>query len=131
MVDGAGRFLGGTITPDKSSEVCAARPLLRQEDLSGRIVVADALHTNVATAQQILFEQGGDFLLTVKGNQPTVHKNLEALFANRAFSPSAHVPDPHHCGGEEPQPGGNPWFGCSGGDPPVRCVFRESVWPRG
>lgn len=100
MVDGSGRFLGGTITPDKSSEVCAARRLLRKEDLCGRIVVADALHTNVETAQQILYEQGGDFLLTVKGNQPTVQKNLAALFENRAFSPSTDDQDPHHERGE-------------------------------
>ena len=104
MVAGSGRFLGAMITPDKSSEVCAARQLLRTQDLSGRIVVADALHTNVETAQQILYEQGGDFLLTVKGNQPTVEKTLAALFADRAFSPSGHVQDPHHAGGKEPQP---------------------------
>lgn len=100
MVDGAGRFLAGMITPNKSSEVCAARTLLRKKDLSGRIVIADALHTNVETAQQILFEQGGDFLLTVKGNQPTVQKNLETLFENRAFPPSTHAQDPHHSRGE-------------------------------
>jgi predicted transposase YbfD/YdcC len=39
-------------------------------DLAGKIVLADALHTQVETAQQILFEQGGDYLLTVKANQP-------------------------------------------------------------
>ena len=64
-----------------------------------------ALHTHVETARQILYEQGGDFLLTVKGNQPTVKKTLDALFANRAFSPSADLADPHHAGREEPRPG--------------------------
>lgn len=100
MVDGTGRFLGGMITPDKGSEVCAARQLLRREDLTGRIVIADALHTNVETAQQILYEQGGDFLLTVKGNQPTVQKTLAALFENRAFSPTSNAQDPHPSRGD-------------------------------
>ena len=88
------------ITPDKGSEVCAARQLLRREDLTGRIVIADALHTNVETAQQILYEQGGDFLLTVKGNQPTVQKTLAALFENRAFSPTSNAQDPHPSRGD-------------------------------
>ena len=94
LVDGAGRYLGGAITPGKSSEACAARPLLRAQDLTGKIVVADALHTNVQTARQILYEQGGDFLMTAKGNQPTVCKTLENLFAKQAFSPSTHPAHP-------------------------------------
>jgi hypothetical protein len=31
--------------------------------------LADAIHTQIATAQQILFEHGGDDALTVKDNQ--------------------------------------------------------------
>lgn len=105
MTDGKGRFLGAAMTPDKSSEVTVARQLLHQRDLTGRVVIADALHTNVATAQQILYEQGGDFLLTVKGNQPTLEKTLSTLFTPGAFSPSAHAQDPQLPEGEEPQPG--------------------------
>ena len=39
---------------DKSNEIPAARKLLRSMQLSGRIVTADAMHTQVETAQLIL-----------------------------------------------------------------------------
>lgn len=86
-VSGSGRYLGGVITQDKSNEIPAARQVLSQLELAGKIVLADALHTNLATARQILYEQGGDYLLTVKGNQPTLQKTLETLFEKQAFSP--------------------------------------------
>ena len=105
---GSGRFLGAVITPDKTNEITAARTVLKAQNLTGKIVLADALHTNAPTAQQILYEQGGDFVLTVKGNQPDLQKTLSALFIESAFSPSA---DPAHagqCPREEPGPHGNP-----------------------
>src|SRR5690606_29309959 len=86
---GGGRFLGATMTPDKTNEIPAARQVLRTLELSGKTVVADALHTNRDTASQILYEQGGDYLLTIKGNQPDLQKTLETLFVQHAFSPSA------------------------------------------
>jgi DDE family transposase len=89
-VDSQGRFLGSVLTPSKSNEIPAARQLLRGQDLLGKITIADAIHTQDETAQQILFEEGGDYLLTVKGNQPTLQKNLEKLFVKQSFSPSAH-----------------------------------------
>jgi len=110
-VSGAGRFLGGVITQAKSNEIPAARQVLGQLDLTGRTVLVDALHTNVATAQQILYEQGGDFLMTVKGNQPTLRKTLADLFTERAFSPSAECAHANHPArgqlrtGGDPQPG--------------------------
>jgi predicted transposase YbfD/YdcC len=110
-VSGAGRFLGGVITEAKSNEIPAARVVLRQLDLAGKTVLADALHTNVETAQQILYEQGGDYVMTVKGNQPTLRKTLEDLFTQRAFSPSAELAHANHPArgqlrtGGDPQPG--------------------------
>lgn len=89
-VNSTGRFLGSVVTQAKSNEIPAGRQLLRQQDLLGKIVVADALHTQAETARQILYEQGGDYLLTVKANQPTIQKTLESLFTKQAFSPSAH-----------------------------------------
>jgi len=86
-VDSQGRFLGSVLTQSKSNEIPAARQLLRRQELLGKITLADALHTNEETARQILYEQGGDYLMTVKGNQATVQENLENLFAKQAFSP--------------------------------------------
>lgn len=115
-VSGSGRFLGGVITEDKSNEIPAARVVLKQLDLLGKTVLVDALHTNVETARQILYEQGGNFLMTVKGNQPTLKKTLEDLFAPQAFSPSAQFADSNHPRGEERPAGGNPPVGLLGSD---------------
>lgn len=93
-VNGSGRFLGSVVTPSKTNEITAGRQLLRTLDLTGKIALTDALHTQVETAQQILYEQGGDYLMTVKGNQETVETTLEKLFTQQPFSPSAHDPDP-------------------------------------
>lgn len=93
-VNSTGRFLGSVLTESKSNEIPAGRGLLRPQNLLGKIVVADSLHTQIETAQQILHEQGGDYLLTVKGNQPTVQTTLKNLFAKQAFSPTPHNADP-------------------------------------
>lgn len=94
VTNGQGQYLGGVITPAKSNEIPAARQLLRRLDLAGKIVLSDAAHTQVETGQQILFEQGGDYLMTVKGNQPTLQATLQNLFQPQAFSPSDHAAQP-------------------------------------
>ncbi len=116
-VNSAGRFLGSVITESKSNEIPAGRRLLRQQDLVGKIVLADALHTQDETAQQILHEQGGDFLLTVKGNQLTVQKTLESLFAKQAFSPSTHAADASDEAGAQSSALGDPLAGVYGSHP--------------
>jgi hypothetical protein len=93
-VDSTGRFLGSVVTETKSNEIPAARRLLAGQDLLGKILVADALHTQDETAKQILFEGGGDYLLTVKGNQSTVETNLKNLFEKQSFPPCTHAENP-------------------------------------
>ncbi len=92
-VNAAGRFLGSVVTAAKSNEIPAARQLLLRQDLVGKLVLADALHTQDDTARQILYQQGGHYLFPVKGNQLTVQKTLESLFNQQAFSPSPHGAD--------------------------------------
>ena len=101
-VNSTGRFLGSVVTEAKSNEIPAGRQLLLQQDLLGKIVLGDALHTQTETAQQILYQQGGDYLLTVKANQPTLQKTLETLFVKQAFSPSAHGADSGVPAGAQP-----------------------------
>lgn len=115
-VSGSGRFLGGVITEDKSNEIPAARQVIGQLDLTGKTVLVDALHTNVPTAQQILYQQGGDYVMTVKGNQPTLQKTLESLFTKQAFSPSTQCAHASHPGGEQLRTAGDPQSGLPGGD---------------
>ena len=59
-------------------EVPAIRELLEPLDLDGVVVIADAMHTQVDTAQWIR-DQGGRYVLTVKGNQKTLRRTLKAL----------------------------------------------------
>ena len=84
----SGRWLGSVCTGSKSNEIPAARELLDKIDVTGKTVVADALHTQHETARQIVFEGGGDYVFTVKDNQKNLHENLEKLLAEQPFSPS-------------------------------------------
>ena len=59
-------------------EVPAIRELLEPLDLDGVVVTADAMHTQVDTAQWIR-DQGGHYVLTVKGNQKTLRRTLKDL----------------------------------------------------
>jgi hypothetical protein len=62
-----------------SSEITVVLELLGARDLSGVVVTLDALHTQRATAQQII-DQGGDYLMVVKRNQPRLYEDIETLF---------------------------------------------------
>lgn len=70
--------------PDKANELAAIPPLLArlgaEDGLKGAIVSIDAIATNAAIAQAIT-EQGADYLLAVKANQPTLRAEVEAAFA--------------------------------------------------
>ena len=51
----------------------------------------DALNTQTETARQVVQTCGGDYVLTVKGNQKGLSETLEQLWngARGAFPPSA------------------------------------------
>jgi len=70
----------------KSNEITAVRPLLEPLDLRGKIVIADALHTQRELAEYLKVEKGADFVFTVKGNQENLLKDIEAL-GEEDFSP--------------------------------------------
>ena len=114
-VNGRGRWLGSTLVPATSNEIPTGRQRLARLDLVDKIVLADAAHTQVAQARQILYEQGGDYLLTVKKNQKDLFATLETLLADQPFSPSPHAAHARPEAGVEPGPPGNPRAGLSGG----------------
>ena len=74
----SGTVLGQLATAVKSNEIPAMRTLLAGFDLAGAVVTADALHTQTDTAQLIV-EAGGDYVFTVKRNQPTLHEQCKQL----------------------------------------------------
>lgn len=62
----------------KTNEVPELRKLLACLAIKGSIITADALHTCRETAREIT-DRGAHYILTVKGNQPTLRATLKAL----------------------------------------------------
>jgi hypothetical protein len=102
-------YLGSAIVEkDKTNEIPVARQLFERLDLEGRLVSLDALHTQDETARALVLEHGADYLLTVKDNQATVHRNIEKLVAapEADFPPSGAYADPSpHPGNQQRAPG--------------------------
>jgi hypothetical protein len=117
VTDGTGRWLGSAVVPEGTNEIPVARQQLAPLDLAGKIVLADAAHTQVETVQQILYEGGADYLLTVKENQKDLFKNLETLLTPQRFSPSPDRAHPCPDAGVEPGPGRNSRAGLPGHHP--------------
>ena len=75
--------------PEHTTEVTCVPALLDPVDLTGKIVTADAAHTQDNTADYLVNTRNADYTLTVKGNRPHL---LEAIAARmpRAVAGSAH-----------------------------------------
>ena len=74
-----GLTLGQVAVEAKSNETAAIPELIELLDLHGAIVTLDAAGCQKAIAARIV-EKGGDFVLTLKGNQPTAHEAVSAHF---------------------------------------------------
>ena len=79
--------LGQVAVDDKSNEIMAVPKLLEMLTLRGKVVTADAMHCQRQVAQQVV-EQGGDYALALKGNQSTLHDDVE-LFLDDPDTPVA------------------------------------------
>jgi len=71
-------IVGQLATAAKSNEIPAVRDLLKTFDLTGTVVTVDAMHTQTDTAELIVGD-GGDYVFTVKANQPTLYAACKAL----------------------------------------------------
>src|SRR3954451_6457773 len=70
------RLLLGQVAVDgKSNEITAVPKLLELLSLKGCIVTADALNCQRLIAAQVV-EQGGDYVLALKGNQGSLHDDV-------------------------------------------------------
>jgi len=72
--------LGQLAVEEKSNEITAIPKLLELLDLNKTTVTIDAMGCQRKIAETIV-EGGGDYILQVKDNQPTLRENLELLFA--------------------------------------------------
>ena len=77
-------------TDAKSNEITAVPKLLEMLSLKNTIVTVDALNCQRGIAQQIV-DQGGDFVLALKGNQGTLHDDVSTFLDDPAREATASV----------------------------------------
>lgn len=80
--------LGQWKTDEKSNEITTIPKLLKRLALQGCIVTIDAIGCQTNIAQQII-EQEADYVLALKGNQGTLHRDVRSLF-DYAFEKEFH-----------------------------------------
>lgn len=79
--------LGQQKVDDKSNEITAIPKLLMQLDITGAVVTMDAMGCQTKVAKQIL-DQGGDYMLSLKGNQGNLHKDVKLFFEAESTCPA-------------------------------------------
>jgi predicted transposase YbfD/YdcC len=82
-----GLTLGQVAVDAKTNEITALPQLLELLDLRHKIVTADAMGCQKEIAQ-VIVDQKGDYILAAKDNQPTLHAEMQAAFAQAARQPS-------------------------------------------
>jgi predicted transposase YbfD/YdcC len=77
---GANKMVLGQLATDaKSNEITAIPELMKLLDLDGAVVTIDAAGCQKKIAQQIV-DQGGHYILQLKGNQGSLHEETVMLF---------------------------------------------------
>ena len=82
--------------PSKTNEITTLEDLLKDLDLRGTLVSADALNTQKSTATHLVQDKQADYLLVVKANQPKLFERLAGLSMAQTgvFFPSRHHSGP-------------------------------------
>jgi len=75
FASGAKLILAQQVVDEKSNEITAIPKLLNLLDLRGHVVTIDAMGTQKTIAKQII-EQGGDYILALKGNQGRLNEDV-------------------------------------------------------
>lgn len=91
LATGIGVVLGQEATSEKSNELTAIPPLLRTLAIRGAIVTIDAAGTHAPIAQ-VIQDQGADYVLAVKDNQPRLAESMREFFAAGQAAGWARVP---------------------------------------
>lgn len=82
-----GCVLSQQAVPGHTNEAKSALELLKTLVLQGRVITGDAMFCQRDVCQQIV-DSGGDYLFTVKDNQPDLKQQIEADF-KASFSPDS------------------------------------------
>lgn len=93
FVDANATVLGQLAVDAKENEIVAIPKLLQLLDLHQAIVTIDAIGCQTTIARRIV-EGGGDYVLAVKDNQPTLHRKIQVELTDmlREGTPGL----PHH-----------------------------------
>jgi predicted transposase YbfD/YdcC len=91
-----GLVLSEAKVDQKENEIVVAPQVLKQVPLSGAIVIGDAMHAQREISSQIL-EADGDFIWTIKGNQPRTAWAIEKLFVQEVYNLKLGAPLSKHC----------------------------------
>lgn len=75
----------------KTNEITAGLDLLHTLHVKDKIVCADAMQTQRQFCIEVL-SRGGDYLLWVKDNQPTLRQDVEQFFCPPRKAPGWHIP---------------------------------------
>lgn len=86
----------------KSNEITAFKPLLEPLDLEGKVVTADAMHTQVDHANFLVEEKKADYLFFVKENQKTLLEDIKGL-TEEDFPPQGYPARPRPRQDRNPQ----------------------------
>lgn len=78
-------ILGQRSVPDGSHEIITFRDLLATLDLTGAVVTMDAAGCQTETLG-LIRERGGEYVVCVKGNQPTLRDAIAGVFDRAAES---------------------------------------------
>lgn len=81
-------MIGQVKTEAKSNEITAIPELLALLDVKGCLISIDAMGCQTHIASTIV-KGGGDYLLAVKGNQPTLHNAVRTALTESTRPPLA------------------------------------------
>jgi predicted transposase YbfD/YdcC len=80
LAHGIGAVLGQVAVDGKSNEIPAVRELLKAfADLAGAVITVDAMHTQTDDTAKVILARRADYVMTVKANMPTLHRQLRKL----------------------------------------------------
>ena len=86
IVSDYGMVIGSHECGTKTGEITAFRELLEMLDVSGAMIVADALHCNQRSAKAVI-KAGADYLFVVKDNVPSLKSDIELYIHEEQVEP--------------------------------------------
>lgn len=81
--EGCRLVLGQEKVDDKSNEITAIPRLLKRIDVQGNIITIDAMGCQRDICQEIV-EREGDYVISLKGNQGTLHQDVRLFFEDKS-----------------------------------------------